>query len=113
MDHLRSGNRGLAFLLEQQQVVFHPMVIVELACGNRKNSAGLLKLFNNMPTMKTASKSEGLYFREENKFMGRGVGCIDFHLLVSAIPTPLPLLWTGNHLLGKIALETDVQFSQI
>lgn len=112
VDHLRKGNKNLAGLLEQQQVLIHSMIIGELACGNLTNRDEILKLLGNLPTSKKASDNEVLYFIEQNNLMGRGIGFIDFHLLVSAALTHPAVLWTVDRRLGKIAEEMNLSYTK-
>lgn len=39
VDHFRTGNRKLADLLDEEQVLMHPFVIGELACGSLRKRA--------------------------------------------------------------------------
>ena len=48
-DHLRRSNRGLAGLLVEEQVLCHPFVIGELACGRLKNRCEILNLLGALP----------------------------------------------------------------
>ena len=42
--HLRNGNIGLETLLNEGDVVCHPFIVGELACGNLKNRVEILSL---------------------------------------------------------------------
>lgn len=42
IDHLRQGEARLSKLLDEGEVVIHPFVIGELACGNLKNRNEIL-----------------------------------------------------------------------
>lgn len=112
IDHFRVGNTHLSTLLDQQQVLIHPMIIGELACGNLKNRTEILSLLQNLPTTQEASNTEVLYFIEQNKLMGRGVGFIDFHLLSSVALTQQTSLWTGDKRLQKVAQAINLNYDK-
>ena len=61
----------------------HPMIIGELACGNLRNRAELLSLWRNLPSIVQATHDEALYFLEQNRLMGKGVGWVDIHIIGS------------------------------
>ncbi len=43
IDHLRAGVDDLATLLNQNQVLMHPLILGELACGNLYNRSTVLE----------------------------------------------------------------------
>jgi len=105
IDHLRQGNDRLAALLDRVQVVMHPFVIGELACGNLRNRKPLLRLLNYLPQATTATNEETLYFIERHALMGRGIGFIDTHLLAAVALDGNMRLWTHDKRLHSIAME--------
>jgi predicted nucleic acid-binding protein len=102
IDHLRSSNRRLRALLEADQVVTHPLVIGELACGSIRNRTELLALLKTLPSATIAQHDEVLQFVDGQKLYGRGIGWIDAHLLASARLDHLAI-WTLDKPLSKIA----------
>ena len=74
IDHLRTGDERLIDLLDSSQVLTHPFVIGELACGNLQKRDDVIRLLNDLPEAPVASHEEVLYFIESNKLMGQGVG---------------------------------------
>ena len=84
IDHLRQGEPDLVQALMQSQVVIHPFVVGELACGNLRNRQNLLELLQALPPVKTAMDHEVMQFIESHKLMGKGIGYIDAHLCASA-----------------------------
>jgi predicted nucleic acid-binding protein len=103
VEHLRSGTIGLEALLKDGQVVCHPFIIGELACGNLKNRTEILSLLQDLPTAYREDDEEVIQFIEEHKLMGRGLGYIDIHLLMSALLTGTPL-WTIDKRLQEVSL---------
>jgi predicted nucleic acid-binding protein len=82
--HLRQGNRKLEKLLMDAEVMCHPFVIGELACGNLKNRNEIISLLQSLPMTPTIEFDEFLFFIDKNHLMGKGVGFVDVHLLASA-----------------------------
>jgi len=103
VEHFRRGEIGLDALLTQGQVVCHPFVVGELACGNLKNRFQILSLISALPTALVAEHDEVMQFIETHHLMGKGLGYIDVHLLASAILTGIPL-WTLDKRLHNISL---------
>ncbi len=103
IDHLRAGDVSLAELLDSSQVLVHPFVIGELACGNLRKRDDLLWLLNALPQAPLASHEEVLHFIECHKLMGKGIGYIDVHLLASTALADTALIWTRDMRLQKLA----------
>jgi predicted nucleic acid-binding protein len=102
VSHFREGNTDLANLLNNGEVVCHPFVVGELACGNLKNRNQILSLLQSLPMSIKAEHEEVLDFIERNKLMGKGLGYVDIHLIASAMLTGI-LLWTYDKKLAQIA----------
>jgi predicted nucleic acid-binding protein len=111
VSHLRNGENRLVALLNEENVVCHPFVIGEIACGTMKNRQEILSLLGSLPTVETTSQEEILMFIDSNKLMGRGMGFVDVHLLSSAILHGIPL-WTFDKSLVKAANNLSVAFDQ-
>jgi predicted nucleic acid-binding protein len=82
--HLRRDNAELRALLEAGQVVTHPFVIGELACGTLRRRSEVLASLSRLPQLPTASHDEALQFVGTHALAGRGLGWVDVHLLASA-----------------------------
>jgi predicted nucleic acid-binding protein len=108
VDHLRSGNANLADELRAGQVLTHPFVIGELACGNLKNRRDVLDLLGRLPSAPTATHTEALDFLERHALMARGIGFIDVHLLASAALAAPARLWTRDRRLAAVAAALDL-----
>jgi len=112
IDHLRSGDEHLVNLLNSSQVLAHPFVIGELACGNLHNRDEVLRLFNDLPQAPVASHAEVLHFIKSNELMGQGAGYIDVHLLASAALVDNTLIWTRDQRLQKSARMLKLAFDE-
>ena len=104
VEHLRRGLPRLAALLQEGEVLIHPWVIGELACGNLRNRQQVLELLQGLPAATVASDAEVLLLIERDRLMGRGIGYVDAHLLASARLSHCRL-WTQDGRLTTVALE--------
>ena len=107
MEHLRLGLPRLATLLQEGEVLIHPWVIGELACGNLRNRHQVLELLQGLPTATVASDTEVLLLIERDRLMGRGIGYVDAHLVAAARLSHCRL-WTQDRRLAAVALEQGV-----
>lgn len=102
VDHLRNGNDTLAELLLKDEVACHPMVIGELACGNLKRRKELLALLHALPAIDCVADDEILFFIEQHRLSGRGLGLVDIHILASCAISHATL-WTLDGRLQQAA----------
>jgi len=84
VEHLRHGPDRLTMLLQEGEVLIHPWVIGELACGHLRNRGEVLQLTQGLPAAVVAGDAEVLLLIERDQLMGRGIGYVDAHLLASA-----------------------------
>jgi predicted nucleic acid-binding protein len=103
VEHLRCGTIGLEELLRDGNVACHPFIIGEIACGNLNNRTEILSLLHDLPMAIRADDDEVFQFIEDHKLMGKGLGYIDIHLLMSAMLTRIPL-WTIDKRLHEVSL---------
>ncbi len=103
VDHLRDKDEQLVSLLKRNQVLMHPMIRGELACGCLHNRDQILNLLNNLPQISEATHDEALYCLERHKLMGKGIGFVDLHLLASTFLAKNTLLWTRDRRLHKLS----------
>jgi predicted nucleic acid-binding protein len=103
VDHLRAGDAALEGLLNHGQVLMHPLVLGELACGNLRDRGEVLRLLQNLPQATVASDPEVLFFIESNALMGRGIGYVDAHLLAAVALGGSTRLWTRDKRLRSVA----------
>lgn len=103
IDHLRGAETRLASRLSESQVLAHPMVVGELACGNLRNRDEVLSLLSRLPQAPVAADQEVLAFIEHHRLMGGGIGYIDAHLLAATALASPCLLWTSDRRLRDIA----------
>jgi len=102
VSHLRAGNTELADLLHNGEVVSHPFVVGELACGTLKNRALILSLLKSLPMSIEAEHEEVLAFVERNRLTGKGLGFVDAHLITSVVLSGVSI-WTLDKRLEQVA----------
>lgn len=102
IDHLRSHDPHLAGLLERGVAAIHDFVIGEIACGNLNNRQEVLSLLSWLPKCEPATHEEVLFFIDQHRLMGRGIGYIDACLLAAASLNGAHL-WTRDKRLSAMA----------
>ncbi len=111
VEHFRYGSIELEYPLNEGDVVCHPFIIGELACGNLSNRSEILSLLQALPLAKQAEHEEVMYFIENYKLMGRGLGYIDMHLISSSILSKVPV-WTLDKKLKKVSSKLGLDYLQ-
>lgn len=112
IDHLDHGDALMTRLLEADEVLVHPFVMGEIACGNLPNRSTVLEEMGNLYAPVVAQHAEALSVIEQHRLMGRGIGYVDVHLLASALLTDSARLWTRDQRLQNAADELGVVFSE-
>ena len=107
VDHLRAGVPQLAELLNRAEVLIHPWVIGEIACGQLQARQQVLALMEGLPSATLATHREVLVLIERHPLAGRGIGYVDAHRLASAKLSGCGL-WTLDRRLGALAAELGV-----
>ena len=112
VDHFRRPNAALAELMVLDQVLTHPLVVGELACGTppdpRLRTLGDLALL--LPADQ-AAPAEVRDFIEREALFGLGCGWIDLTLLASTLVTSSAQLWTLDKRLASLATRFGVCFA--
>lgn len=107
VNHLRQASDRLSSLLQQEQILCHPLIIGELACGNLANRVQLLTLLAALPACPLIEHAEALHFLESHELYGQGLGWIDIHLLASALLGRCQL-WTNDTPLRRAASRLGI-----
>jgi predicted nucleic acid-binding protein len=110
IDHLHKAIPRLSEALENQEVLTHPFVIGELACGEMKMRREILRLLSHLPTSDVATEEEALELIERHRLMGKGIGYADVHLLASVMLTEAARLWTRDKRLAAIGAQLRISF---
>jgi predicted nucleic acid-binding protein len=112
VEHLRRGSPRLRRLLEDGEVLNHPFVTGELACGSLARRAEVLGLLRALPAPTVATDDEALDLVDGHGLHGRGlhgrgIGWIDVHLVASARLSGA-WLWTLDRRLAREAQRLGV-----
>lgn len=107
VEHLRRGEPRLAALLTAGEILCHPFVIGELACGNLGRRSEILGLLASLPSIGSASDDEVLHFIAKHQLQGKGLGLVDIHLLASCL-LARRRLWTLDRRLASVAARLGI-----
>ena len=110
VDHLRNPEEGLNLLLAANDVLMHPMVIGELACGHLPNRTQALVNLRNLPMINELSHEYVIRKIADMKLMGVGIGFVDMHLLCSVVCDQDSRLWTRDNKLQRTANKLNIAF---
>lgn len=83
VQHLRHKDQKLSALLQEYQILTHPFVIGELACGQLNQRSHVLSLLQALPLSLMVEPSEFMHYIEHRRLAGSGIGFVDVHLLAS------------------------------
>ena len=110
IDHLHHADQHLGLLLENEQVMMHPMVIAELALGHLANRQRSLEDLADMPGIPVVTHEELLFLIESSRLMGTGISYVDANLLASAVAHGDTKLWSRDRRLNQTAAIFDVEY---
>jgi predicted nucleic acid-binding protein len=109
--HFRGVSPVLQSLLAADQVLCHPLIVLEIACGTppmpRERTLGDIK---KLQQAVVATTDEILALIGKEQLHDSGCGAIDMALLASALLTPDTLLWTKDKNLDTLATRFNVAF---
>ena len=109
--HFRRLNPVLRSMLENDRVLCHPLIVVELACGTppapRERTLGDLEALRQA---RVATTEEVLSLIETRRLYDAGCGAVDVALLASVMLTADARLWTADRNLEVLAARLGVEF---
>jgi len=109
--HFRKSNQALRTILSADQVLCHPMVLIEIACGTppapRERTLSDLR---QLRSATVASTDETLALIEREQLQDSGCGAIDLLLLGSVLLTSDAVLWTLDKNLRTLAARLHILF---
>lgn len=110
--HFRKPNRLLQSLLATDQVLCHPLIVLELACGTSPAPRGrTLADLKKLRQAVISTTEETLELIERERPQDLGCGAVDISLLASVLLSPGTLLWTVDKNLDALASRCAVAFS--
>jgi len=111
VEHFRRANPVLQSLVGADQVLCHPLIILELACGSppapRERTLADL---GSLRQAVVATTDETLALIERNRLYESGCGAVDVALLASVLLTQNALLWTADRKLDALAVRSGVEY---
>ena len=109
--HFRKPNAVLQTLLSADQVLCHPMILIEIACGTppapRERTLSDLR---QLRSATVANTDETLALIEREQFQDSGCCAIDLLLLGSVLLTSDAVLWTLDKHLRTLAARFEILF---
>ena len=109
IDHLRSADAKLQTLLQNDQVVTHPFIRLELALGSIASREKVLADLALLPQAPVVA-SEELFSLIEHKMLYRtGIDLTDLQLVSCALVDRSISIWTRDRRLGEIAHELGLR----
>ena len=113
VSHFRKSNASLISLLANDQILCHPLILIELACGSppspRSRTISDLK---RLQQATVATTEETLQFIELHKLYDSGCGAIDVSLLASVLLSENALIWTFDKDLESLASQLGISYNQ-
>jgi predicted nucleic acid-binding protein len=110
VDHFRQRNDALMSLLEFDQVMVHPLIVGEIACGTPPHRTRTLADLQGLQPTQQPGVQEVIDFIERERLFGLGCGWVDMLLLASTLMTPGAQLWTLDKRLGAMAARFGVLY---
>jgi predicted nucleic acid-binding protein len=108
IDHLRSSDSRLQYLLQRREILAHPAVIVEVALGRARQEQIIIRDLSRLPSATVATDDEVLLLIRRETLAGSGIGYADAHLVASARLTPGTRLWTRDRRMLAVARRLDL-----
>jgi predicted nucleic acid-binding protein len=107
IDYFREDLPELGERLRRGNVVMHPFVVGELACGNFSKREETLELLQQLRSVTVAEHDEVMTFIRAQRLYGRGIGYVDLHLLAAATVERCHL-WTLDKRLNAVATNMGI-----
>jgi predicted nucleic acid-binding protein len=112
ISHFCRRSPVLQTLLSADQIICHPMVLIEIACGTppapRERTLSDLR---HLRSATVANTEEALALIEREQLQDSGCGAVDLLLLGSVLLTPGALLWTLDKNLEALAARFEISFA--
>jgi len=109
VDHLRGTESGLVDLLADGQVLTHPFIIEELACGSLAKREEFIDLISSLPTTTVAQHREVLELITNKRLYSTGLGSVDVHIIASAMLDGVRI-WSKDKILSREAKRLGIDY---
>ena len=111
--HFRKSNASFATLLANDQILSHPLVLIELACGSPPAPRSkTLSYIKKLRRAVVATSEETLSLIETHKLNDSGCGAVDVSLLASTLLSENALIWTFDKNLESLANRLGISYAQ-
>lgn len=111
--HFRKSNASFATLLANDQILSHPLVLIELACGSPPAPhSKTLSYIKKLRRAVVATSEETLSLIETHKLNDSGCGAVDVSLLASTLLSENALIWTFDKNLESLANRLGISYAQ-
>lgn len=111
--HFRKSNASFATLLANDQILSHPLVLIELACGSPPAPRSkTLSYIKKLRRAVVATSEETLSLIETHKLNDSGCGAVDVSLLASTLLSENTLIWTFDKNLESLAGRLGISYTQ-
>ena len=111
--HFRKSNASFATLLANDQILSHPLVLIELACGSPPAPRSkTLSYIKKLRRAVVATSEETLSLIETHKLNDSGCGAVDVSLLASTLLSENALIWTFDKNLESLASRLGISYTQ-
>ena len=107
IQHFRHGDDRLKTALEENRALGHDWITGELACGHLQQRRATLELLNRLPKTPTIRHRELLFFIDEHRLFGIGLGLVDLQLLAACRVASCGL-WTNDKALMNAARNLNI-----
>ena len=109
IDHLRTADAKLQTLLQNDQVMTHPYIRLELALGSIASRENVLADLALLPQAPVVTPEELFSLIDYKKLYRRGIGLTDLNLICCALFEKSILIWTRDRRLSEIADELGLR----
>jgi predicted nucleic acid-binding protein len=111
--HFRKPNQALQSLLVADQVLCHPLIVIEIACGTPPSPRDrTLRDLRQLRSAIVATSDETMALIEREELHDTGCGAVDVSLLTSVLLTLNACLWTLDRSLSSLAHRLNVAFAE-
>ena len=110
--HFRKSNATFESLLANDQILSHPLILIELACGSPPSPRSkTLDYLKKLQQATIATPNETLEFIEKHQLYESGCGAIDVSLLASTLLSENALIWSLDKHLESLATKLGISYS--
>jgi hypothetical protein len=95
--------------IADSELLVHPAVVGELACGTLPDRSDYLSYLADLPSASVADQEATLFVIESRKLWGKGIGWSDVQLVASALLSGCEL-WTRDRRLPDVAVTLNIAY---